>query len=168
MIQINANLQQRVTLVLCGILGVLVCLTVIYMLQQWHNDWRLAHQELIKTANTSPQKAKENLLAAIPSEHVFGQSFSETGSAPITNLQLRVTGIMSVTPEENGSLSKAYISMAGQSSKIYRTGDSLPYGVKIYAITPDTVILENEGHLEKLALLRERLEFKPKNIKGSS
>jgi hypothetical protein len=155
MILRNANPQQRATLFLCVILGIMLCLTLIYALQQWYSDWHLTHQEAINSVTITPQEAKENLLSAIPNTHIFGQTLSEAGSAPITNLQLRVTGIMSVTPEENGTLSKAYISMSGQSSKIYHTGDNLPYGVKIYAITPDTVILEN-------------VQFKPKNTRGTS
>jgi hypothetical protein len=73
-----------------------------------------------------------------------------------------------VEHELNGSISKAYISISGQPGKIYQIGDNLPYGVKVYDITPDTVILENDGHLEKLPLPREKLLFKRKNIQEYS
>ena len=103
------------------------------------------------------------MIASIPDEHLFGKAFSKSGDVPITNLQLRVTGIVKVQDEENGSYSKAYISISGQPSKIYQVGDSLPYGVKVYAISHDTVILENGGRLEKLPLPREKLVFKPQH-----
>ena len=62
----------------------------------------------------------------------------------------------------SGPVSKAYISIDGQPSKIYQVGESLPSGVKVYDITPNEVVLENDGNLEKLPLPREQLKFKPK------
>jgi len=103
------------------------------------------------------------MVTHLPEHHLFGQSFSN-GSVPMTSLQLRVTGIVKLEHEINGALSKAFISLAGQPSKIFRVGDKLPYGVKVYDITPLAVILENEGHLEKLTLSREKLQFKQRTL----
>ena len=97
-------------------------------------------------------------IETIPNNHLFGIAFAK-GNVPITNLQLRVTGIVKVNNEQENN-SKAYISMSGQSSKIYQVGDSLLNGVKIYAISNDSVILETDGRLEKLPLPREILQFK--------
>jgi type II secretory pathway component PulC len=103
-----------------------------------------------------------NNITSVPNEHLFGKMVSKTGAMPVTNLQFRVTGIVKVDTEKYEAFSKAYISISGQPSKIYQIGDSLPYGVKVYDITSDAVILENEGHLEKLPLPREHPTFKPK------
>jgi type II secretory pathway component PulC len=136
---------------------------MIFAFQQWHNDWSLAHQEITHAANVTAKDETADMIAAIPDEHIFGQNLVDSGNMPITNLQLRVTGIVKVETEDAKSVSKAYISISGQPGKIYQAGDSLPYGVKVYDITPDTVILENDGHLEKLPLPRERLQFKQRN-----
>ena len=99
------------------------------------------------------------MITRLPERHLFGRPLS-TGTVPVTNLQLQITGI--VLNEKNSKLSKAYISSAGQLSKIYRIGDTLPSGVKLYEITADTVIFENDGRLEKLSLTRLGLHFTPK------
>lgn len=158
MMIMNLNVKQQGALGLCAAFAALLCFTTILALWQWHDDWVLAHQE-IKTAPTVSADQTATLIAAIPSEHLFGKSISN--EVPLTNLQLRVTGIVKVENDTYGSYSKAYISISGQPGKIFQVGDSLPYGVKIEAITSDAVILENDGRMEKLLLPREKLQFKP-------
>lgn len=155
------TLQQRYVVGLCAGLSVLLFVSFIYVCWQWQKDWALAHTAITETAMVKTDES-ESLIAALPSEHLFGKAFSSEGNVPITSLQLRVAGIVKINSEGSASVSKAYISMAGQPSKIYQTGDNLPYGVKVYDIQPDAVILENDGHLEKLPLPREKLEFKPR------
>ncbi|TAK75183.1 MAG: hypothetical protein EPO11_05825 [Gammaproteobacteria bacterium] len=152
---INNNLPQRAAAGSCVLIALFVGFTFFYALWQWHSDWVLAHQPMTAPVLTTSD-ATTSLIAAIPDEHLFGAG---VGEMPISSLQLRVTGIVKM----EGALSKAYISIAGQSSKIYRTGDSLPYGVTVHDITSDAVILENDGHLEKLPLPREQLAFKMRN-----
>ena len=77
---------------------------------------------------------------------------------PVTNLQMRVTGIVKMSGQSNSS--KAYISVEGQPGKIYQEGDDLPNGVRIYTISDDAVILDIDGRFEKLPLPREKLQFK--------
>ena len=155
---VNTNFKQRLALGLGLALLLAVSFTLIYSISQWRNDWVLAHQEITAKPTMAAADTANTLITAIPNTHLFGKSFS--GNVPITNLQLRVTGIVKASTEQNGAISKAYISMSGQPSKIYQTGDNLPAGVKIYDITSDAVILENDGHLEKLPLPREKLQFK--------
>ncbi len=139
---------------------VLFCSIIGYVIWQWRNDWVLTHQSV---SNTPAFSFKKNNIDInnLPGLHLFGQSLND-GSMPITNLQLRVTGIVMI---DNQNASKAYISFADQPSKIYRVGDRLGYGITIYAIMPDAVILENDGHFEKLLLPRQKLEFKPRIFK---
>lgn len=160
---ININLPQRVVLGIGTGLAVLVFITLVYSVSQWHADWVLAHQETATAPTITATDETASMIAAIPSEHLFGKNFSKAGDVPITSLQLRVTGIVKVENEAGNNVSKAYISIAGAPSKIYQIGDSLPYGVKVYDITPNIVILENDGHLEKLPLPREELHFKPRD-----
>lgn len=158
---IDLNFTQKNMILLCAILTLLVGSTLFYSLWQWHTDWLFTHQPVPVTTQAAKTNETSLLIAAIPKEHLFGKSVAN--DVPITNLQFRVTGIV----KSDNESSKAYISIANQPSKIVRTGDSLPYGVKVYAITKDAIILENEGRLEKLPLPREPLEFKPRHAEES-
>lgn len=158
------QLTQKYVLGICAALGLLVGVTFLYSITQWHDDWVIAHQEIHAIPTVAASNETANMIAAIPDAHLFGKSFSNGGEVPITSLQLRVTGIVKVEGEGGSANSKAYISIAGAPSKIYQIGDSLPYGVKVYDITANEVILENDSRLEKLPLPREKLEFKPRYI----
>lgn len=165
---ININFSERTIIGVCIASAAVVFLTFVLAIWQWHSDWMLAHQKI----NSLPLIAKSNqtadVIAAIPNEHLFGKSMNKLRDMPITNLQLRVTGIVKVDTEQSSAFSKAYISIAGGLSKIYQVSDNLPYGVKVYDITSNAVILENDGHLEKLPLPREQLKFKLKHTEERS
>jgi hypothetical protein len=164
---ITINLQQRAILGISALLALLVSLTLVFAFMRWRNDWILVHQQTMGAPSLATIDETASMIAAIPNHHLFGQSFSN-GAMPVTNLQLRVTGIVKVLDERMGAISKAYISISGQPGKVYHIGDKLPYGVKVYDITPDTVILQNDGRLEKLPLPRKKLKFKLKNIQEFS
>jgi general secretion pathway protein C len=158
----NIHFSQRTMIGISTAIALLVVVTFFYSTWQWHNDWVLAHQTTPSSSLMTKTDEAATMISAIPDKHLFGKALTKTGDMPITNLQLRVTGIVKVDTEKYGAFSKAYISISGQPSKIYEIGDTLPYGVKVYDITSDTVILENDGHFEKLPLPREPLKFKPK------
>lgn len=146
----------RKHILLIGIgLAILLCCMFFYCAKQWYGDWLLAHQTQKVVLNEIKRDQTQNQVLTLPDAHLFGQSL--THEVPITNLQFRVTGIVEKGDE---SLSKAYISISGQPGKIYQSGDQLPYGVKVYAITTNAVILENNNRLEKLPLPRAKLKFK--------
>lgn len=158
------NLKQQSVFLICAALGCLALLTLGLSIWQWHKDWVTAHPQVSFKDNHVNTDETTVMIAAIPEEHIFGQAFSKIGQVPITNLQLRVTGIVKTESEQTGTQSKAYISISGQPSKIFQVGDSLPYGVKVYDIISNAIILENKGHLEKLPLPREKLEFNARNL----
>ena len=163
----NSHLKQQTALAACGVLGLFALITFITSASHWYDDWALAHQSLAP-AKVAATDEKAMMIGALPKAHLFGMAVDNNGQLPISNLQLRVTGIVKVDTEQSGSVSKAYISIQGQPSKIYQVGDDLPYGVKVYQVEPDAVILENDGHLEKLPLPREELEFKPRSTEESN
>jgi Type II secretion system protein C len=154
---------QFAPMILAGLLGIILLVLLISSVQQWYQDWQLAHQTAAK-AYVSTKNETAEIIAALPRAHIFGQNLSSS-DVPVTNLQLRVTGIVSVPNEDDHASSKAYISISGQPSKIFKMGDELPNGVKIYDITADTVILEHDGDIEKLPLPRESLVFKARDEK---
>ncbi len=155
---LTSEFQQRVMLGTCILLVALIALTLSYSCQQWYDDW-----SFIKQTPAAPSLALINedieMINAIPDRHLFGNTL-DNNNVPITHLQLQVTGIVKVDDNQPGVISKAYISTSGQPSKIYQVGERLPSGVKVYEITPDAVILENDGRIEKLPLPREKLQFK--------
>jgi general secretion pathway protein C len=152
----NLQLNQRHIMAIAIALSIIVFMTFCYDLSSWYWDWKLAHQTITAKVNMDDSSAR--MLARIPDQHLFG--LSATGDMPITNLQLRVTGIAREANAQGENISRAYVSIAGAPSRIFQVGQSLPDGVKINDITPDTVILENGGKLEKLPLPREKLQFK--------
>jgi general secretion pathway protein C len=156
----SIQVTQRTLLSLCVGLGVLLATTLGYCLWQWYDDWRFTQQPMSAATKIDNANAVASLINHIPDDHLFGKS---VGQMPVTNLQMSVTGIVKVLHHHSHHASKAYISIDGQPSKIYKVGDVLPNGVKINDITTDAVILENEGRSEKLPLPREKLKFKPKN-----
>jgi len=153
--------SPRTVLGICISTGTAMLITLIYSIWQWQNDWVLAHQD-IEVHAVAAGVSTAGITNSINESHLFGKAPSQLGNMPITNLQLRVTGIVKMDTDRSGPVSKAYISTDGQPSKIYQVGESLPSGVKVYDITPNEVILENDGNLEKLPLPREQLQFKPK------
>ncbi|HEX4044359.1 MAG TPA: type II secretion system protein N [Gammaproteobacteria bacterium] len=152
--------KQHLVLVGAAALVFLIALTGFFAISQWQKDWQLTHMALPKAGGGGNNiNTLDNLVAAIPSQHLFGQSL--TGDhVPVTHLQMRVTGIVKMAHDSDNRHSKAAISVAGQPSKLYRIGDTLPAGIKVYDITATAVILDNHGQLEKLPLPRERVKFK--------
>jgi general secretion pathway protein C len=140
----------------CALLA-LTGLTIFFMLWQWHHDWQLTHQPISSTIAADNADKTTQIIAAIPSQHLFGKPL---GNTPAAYAQLRVTGIVKKENEQGDNHSKVYISTAGQPSKLYKVGDTLPSGSKIYEITATAVILEQDGQLEKLPLPRKSLQFK--------
>jgi type II secretory pathway component PulC len=109
-----------------------------------------------------PQHAT-GLITKIPEQHLFGTAVKiNTSDLPITSLQLQLIGVIAAKPD---NLSRIIISSAGGSGKVYKIGDALG-AIRVNAITPSGVILENNGRLEKLPLQREMLSFQvtPKKL----
>jgi type II secretory pathway component PulC len=153
-LSLPSEFSRRSMIILCVSTLCLIFITVLYSMWQWQGDWKLAHQTMfvpVIVKTTEP-----DIIALISENPIFGQS-PKLGDMPITNLQLRVTGIVKTN---NQHASKAYLSISGQLSKIVKVGDHLPDGVKIYDISKNAVVLENNGRLEKLPLPREKLVFK--------
>ena len=154
-------LTQQHRLILLGASLVLTCILLGYALLTWYGDWQLSHAPL-PAFQLPRQNANVALVEMLPEQHLFGQGLTPMGEMPISNLELRVMGI-SKGMNENSTSSQALIAIAGGASKVYKIGDALPDGVKIYAIAADAVVLENDGRLEKLPLPREALVFKPRH-----
>lgn len=159
MMTLRLNLNKRLSFGFFLASLLTFVLLAAFVFSSWREDWRLSHklpQPILAKKVENNEMAQ--LIEGIPHSHLFGQPIKSVGNVPLTNLQFRLTGIV-----HSDNTSKAYIAIGGQPSKIYRTGDIVPNSeAKIFAITDDTVIIQNEGRLEKITLTRQKLQFKNK------
>ena len=142
-----------------GALG-LASLLAIYnffgMFCAWYSDYALTHAPQAVASDQSVDLSLQR-IAQIPEQHVFGISpIEDTDFLPITTLQVHLTGTATATDKQE---STALISQSGKLSRVYRVGDELTSGISINAINADSVVLEHNGHLEKLPLDRAPLIF---------
>lgn len=149
---------------LSGLLGVVVLLEV------WESvKFFIQPASPIKTVSVQPVSAPTNLPAVSTPDlgqlHIFGeyQIESEAGvanemnalnEAPVTSLNLKLTGVFVSSDEADAS---AVISSGSQGERLYAVGAKLPGGVKIYKILADRVILEHNGSFEVLLLPKHEL-----------
>lgn len=93
----------------------------------------------------------------LTSAHLFGRidqaPVQQAAAAPETRLNLVLRGVLASDPMKMAS---AIIS-SGKSGKeeIYGVGDKMPGGVVLKEVHPEHVILERQGRLETLRLLRD-------------
>ncbi len=150
----------RFALAGAGFFVMLAFLSLTLMLGAWWKDARLSSMaEAVAKARGSWSSPIDELRQALPAAHLFGHRSEDSAYMPITNSQARLTGIIQQGPEEGGgpSFAKAIISVQGGIGKVYQVGEVLQEGVKITEIQPKAVILDNNGHSERLPLNRARL-----------
>jgi len=92
----------------------------------------------------------KQLIAQIPAGHLFGEAAPNMGNLAETRLKLELNGIMLGSRQEN---SYAIIS-TGQGQKLYRPGETLPGGAKLYQITAEGIVIQHQGKFEQLQLPR--------------
>lgn len=151
--------------------GAMICLAlallwgVLATFSTWYSDFRLIHGASREVKSSLATDEMKKLVTQIPDQHIFGQAgvLARGATLPITSLQLRLVGVVKAVPEK---FSRVIISEGGKPGKVYQVGDSLSSGVRIYAIAPDGVVLENGGRFEKLPLQRAPLLFQgmPKSL----
>lgn len=139
------------------ILALWMLMSCVDSLKTWYGDAMLLHSSTVSRPADASVDHMAQMIADIPHQHVFGQTLDQDNVASITSMPIKLTGI--VVSSNNVSPSKAIISESGQPGKIYEVGDTLPSGIKVYAIHENDVVFENAGRLEKLPMQRSRLEF---------
>ena len=132
----------------------MIPLTTIYMFRHWADDIHLIQNTPPLAIPKTSQDALEQTITALPNGHLFGAAISHTESASISQLPIRITGIVQIIDQNARAASKAYLSVNGERDHLYQIGDRLQNGVMVYGITKDTVIFESHGRLEKIILQR--------------
>ncbi|QLH42213.1 MAG: hypothetical protein HWD59_05460 [Coxiellaceae bacterium] len=83
-------------------------------------------------------------IQPIPTLHLFGVTSNEI---PLSSLNLKITGIF-YAPDDQHS----YVVIEGPGeplSKLYRPGESLPGGILLVKVLPDSVLIKRNGQVEK-------------------
>lgn len=109
-----------------------------------------------QVAASSPDTSRQ-LISGIPGWHLFGVAPIVQENLAETRLQLDLNGIMIGKDKES---SFAIIGEPGKDQKLYRVGDNLPGGAVLYQIDAHGVIIQFNGELQQLPLV------KPGNGKG--
>lgn len=114
------------------------------------------------SAQLASRSGANKALPDIASWHLFGArppaaiAAGQVANLPVTTLQLTLEGLFADTVTKEA---KALIAPPGRPSEAYGVGDALPGDATVYQILDDGVILERNGHLEKLTLPIQPLKF---------
>lgn len=109
------------------------------------------------SVSVMPQAGNQQAFRQLTNAHLFGvmgkATPSATTKAPETRLDLVLKGILADDPMKNASV---IISRGkGGQEEVYGIGDKMPGGVTIKEIHAEHIILERQGQLETLRLLKE-------------
>lgn len=89
----------------------------------------------------------------IPGWHLFGKA-SDEKNIPLTTLNLQLLGIFYQPDQSAGAV---IISDAGQPGKLYKVGDNIPQGASLVKILRYSILLNNNGRVERLLLPFKKL-----------
>ncbi len=117
--------------------------------------WRfLSPPDEAPLAAASPAAEGPVNLAAVVNAHLFGrapQQAQGAGPTPVSTARFVLVGTLAGTDPDEGW---AILGETAQSAKVYRSGTSLPGGIRLTEVYPDRVILDRGGRLEVLSLPR--------------
>ena len=149
---------SRLGLATAGLFSILAFFSLITLLNGWWLDAKLSSLTVMENSVLQEVSSLQDLIYSIPPAHLFGYLSPNAAYIPITSSQLHLTGIIQLgSDEEENYFSKAIISMQGGIGKIFQIGDVLSEGIKITGIQADAVILDHNGHSERLPLQRTHL-----------
>jgi general secretion pathway protein C len=156
--QLNKALPQIISVILVIALG--------YTLAQFSWQFYLQQQEQMPITPVTTTLGATKLAARpqqnirqITSSHLLGMTTTQAGNvpaqdkAPVTKLNLVLRGVLAAQP---ASLGAAIIAAGKGKEEVYGIGDTIQRGVKLSEILSDHVIIDRQGKLEKLVLVKSR------------
>lgn len=137
------QLQQhpRIPLLCAGLCWFLLLISVI----QWGSVFVID-----RIPTTAPAIPTKSFIQPVDHLPIFGTYRATLQDLPATTLPFTLHG--TVVSLDNASQSRALIAAANGLTKVYKIGDNLSDGAIITRITKHTVIINNHGLLEKMAL----------------
>ncbi len=149
---------SRLGLAMAAFFAVLAFISLLTLLGGWWSDARLSSLSNSEAALPELSLPLNELVNAVPKAHLFGYRSLDAAYIPISSSQLRLMGLIQPGKEEDDTaFSKAIISVQGGIGQVFQIGDVLQEGVRLMGIQADAVILDNNGHSERLPLQRPRL-----------
>jgi general secretion pathway protein C len=100
-------------------------------------------------------------VQSIANAHLFGAAAAENtdpNNAPPTQVNLVLAGVMAAEDPKRGY---AIIGESAANAKVHTVGQSLPGGVRLYAVYPDRVLIDRNSQIETLRLPRQTPSFAP-------
>lgn len=147
-------LQSRVPQAAVWVLAVAFGIQAAVLVTRWAGA---GGRTALGISRVSPPRRQAVDVAAIASAHLFGAAAGLPGSgagAPATHLPLVLTGTLAANRPGEGL---AILGPSAATVKVYAVGDTVPGGARLNAVYDDHVLLEHNGHVVSLALLREAL-----------
>lgn len=124
---------------------------------------------VVGAAPSSPSSPTRHALdvAAIGAAHLFGAAdlAASGAAAPTTHMPLVLTGTIAANRPDGGL---AILGPNPAKVKVYAVGDTVPGGARLHAVYDDRVLLDHDGRLESLKLLREPLGRQASLGRGSA
>lgn len=150
---------SRFGLATAALFAVLALMSLLTLFGGWWSDVRLSSLSGPVDVLQSLSSSSNELLTVIPQAHLFGYRAPDAAYIPITSSEMRLTGVTQLGSEDDeNAFSRAIISVQGGIGKVFQVGDVVQEGVKLTSIQADAVVLDNNGHSERLPLQRATLE----------
>lgn len=137
---------HRIATILMALLIVIVLIQGGVFIKQTIKKSTTPVHSVVGASDTSRQ-----LISSIPEWHLFGVAPIVQANLAETHLQLDLNGVMTGKNKEN---TFAIIGEPGKDQKLYRAGDGLPGGAVLYQIDPYGVVIQYNGELQRLPLLK--------------
>lgn len=127
--------------------------------------WQLVslHQRAVATPEAAAQSAPEVVVTSddvnVAKKHLFGAAPAATSPLAPATLAVTLEGIMSAADGSSAGYS-ALIRQESGVSKVVIVGDTVVPGAVVEKIMSDSVIINNQGRLERLQLKKPPALFK--------
>lgn len=126
------------------------------------------HTEIVASAQNQLKPSGYN-VNEIVSAHLFGKAdqpvAKKTDNAPQTKLKLKLLGVLASKDEH---YARAMIEVSSKGLKTYAIGESIEgTDAQLHKVENEKVILDRQGNLESLAMVREKTTIN-RNKPGTS
>lgn len=143
----NRYVLRVVTFLLLGILFGVLLETYIRFFDVNHPSF---HQPFsVKQANALPNMQTWQL---------FGSYQMPLSALPSSQAPLKLIGVSSAQPADQ---SQAIIAGIDGTESVYQIGQTLPTGAILKQVLEDSVVIEQNGHQERLSMPKSELDFRP-------
>ena len=136
-------------------LNVLSCLLLITTAISLYGYLNQSKQSINTQTPTTTKTITLNLQAL--KSPLFGPYIETLNNVPESDLDIQLMGVL----KSDKSGESSVLIQVNNQEKILGVNDSLPGGTKLIRIYPSSILIERDGHLEKISLPKETLNLLP-------